>query len=76
MGVVLCFAPCVNCKTVFGFNPMYVPSLTWQGVKQPICLNCITLINPRRIANGLPAIVPHHQAYEPADESEVFGPDE
>jgi len=68
---VTCFAACYSCKVPFSFNPVAVPSLTVNGVKEPICLNCVNRANPVRIANGLDPIVPLPGAYEECDESEL-----
>lgn len=76
MAAVLCFAPCIGCKEVFGFNPMYVPALPWHGTKHPVCLKCIEKANPRRIANGLEAITPHPLAYAPVNEEEMVWSDD
>jgi hypothetical protein len=56
---------------VFGFNPIRVPSIRIDGVRQPICRNCVEEANPKRLANGLPPIVPAPDAYEGCDEYEL-----
>lgn len=68
MGYMWCMALCFRCKTCFGFNPHKVPSVTVNGTREPICLNCVTAVNPKRIANGLEPIVPLPGAYEAMDE--------
>ena len=40
------------------FNPDRVPSITVNGSREPICLNCVEVANPKRIANGLEPIRP------------------
>lgn len=70
MGVYQCFGQCVGCKRVFTFHPHRVPSITINGTREPICLDCITRVNPKRIANGLEPVVPLPGAYEPAEEGE------
>jgi len=67
MGYVQCIALCVGCKQLFAFNAERVPSITIDGVKQPICRDCVARVNPRRIANGLEPIVPLPGAYEPEE---------
>lgn len=73
MGYALCHGPCLSCGRIFAFNPMRVPSITSAktGTREPICQDCIARANPTRIANGLPPIVPHPDAYEPCDEGEL-----
>lgn len=70
-GWAFAWGPCIACHAVFGFNPVRVPSLRWNGKLEPICASCVARINPRRIANGLPAIVPAEDAYEPVSEAEL-----
>jgi hypothetical protein len=71
MGYVFATSPCIGCGTLFSYNPVRVPSLTWKGTREPICANCVERVNPRRIANGLPPIVPFDDAYEAVDEREL-----
>lgn len=71
MGYALCMAPCFGCKQVFSFNPLRVPSIRHNDVRQPICRTCIELANPKRIANGLPPIEILPDAYDPIDEREL-----
>lgn len=66
-------SPCYGCHRVFSYNPVAVPSITVNGVREPICQNCVNLVNPKRIANGLPPIVPLPDAYMGCDESELPG---
>ena len=74
MGYILCTATCFGCKQVFSFNPAKVPSIRIDGNREPICLDCVGRVNPKRIANGLEPIVPAPDAYSAADENEVdFG---
>jgi hypothetical protein len=57
---------CFACGTLFGFNPMRVPSYTPRGgTREPICRACIDLANTkRRAAGGEPHVI-HDDAYEP-----------
>jgi hypothetical protein len=71
MGYAIAFSPCIGCRQPFGYNPLRVPSLPINGTREPICRACVARINPSRIANGLPPIVPLPDAYEPVDESEL-----
>jgi hypothetical protein len=70
-GYAFCMAACIGCGRIFSFNPLRVPSLTVNGTREPICLGCVARVNPRRIANGLDAIVPLPDAYEPCPENEL-----
>lgn len=65
------FGPCIACKRVMGFNPIHVPSLRVNGVREPVCRECIEQANPKRKANGIAEIQIHPEAYEPAEESEL-----
>jgi len=71
MGYALGTAPCIGCGQPFTFNPMKVPSIRVNDVKEPICENCVNRFNPIRIAKGLEPIVPLPGAYEACDEEEL-----
>jgi len=71
MGYLFVLGPCICCKNPFSFNPNHVPSLRVHGQREPVCLNCVNRVNPRRVKAGLPEIVPHPDAYEPCNEFEV-----
>ncbi len=71
MGVALAMSECFGCKRVFAYNPLRVPSIPIRGERQPICLDCVHAVNPKRVANGLAPIIPHRDAYEPCDEQEL-----
>ncbi len=71
MGYVMVTASCFGCKRIFSFNPVRVPSITFEGERRPVCRFCIEAVNPQRVKNGLEPVVPHPEAYEPCDESEV-----
>jgi hypothetical protein len=43
-----------------------------NDVRQPICRACVERVNPVRVKNGLEPIVPHADAYEPCEESELL----
>lgn len=68
MGVVFVMGACYGCGKPFGFNPHLVPSIPINGVREPICPDCVAIANPRRKANGLPEIQVLPGAYEPIDE--------
>jgi hypothetical protein len=67
----LAYGACFGCKRIFAFNPVRVPSIIVNGSKEPVCENCVRIANPRRIANGLPPIMPLPDAYEACDEGEL-----
>jgi hypothetical protein len=71
MGYAFAMSPCRGCGQVFTYNPMRVPSVRIDGVRQPVCQACVDRVNPTRIANGLEPIVPLPGAYEAAEESEL-----
>ncbi len=72
MGYALVISPCFGCGTNISYNPNKVPSIRDnENVRQPICLECIERVNPQRIANGLPPIVPRPDAYEAISEDEL-----
>jgi hypothetical protein len=70
-GYVTAMGSCIGCKRLFSFNPVRVPSITINGSREPICRDCVERVNPTRIKNGLPPIVPHDDAYDACDESEL-----
>ena len=72
MGFALVIGHCLVCTIRFSFNPMRVPSFKdSQGVRQPVCLGCITAINLKRMEQGHDAFVIPADAYEPCDENEL-----
>jgi hypothetical protein len=73
MGYALAMGACVRCKRIFSFNPVRVPSLKVNGVKEPICADCIKWANPRRVAAGLEPFIPAPDAYEACNELELGG---
>jgi hypothetical protein len=71
MGYALAMGTCFACHKPFAFNPVRVPSLRINGVREPICQECVDKANPLRIANGLPPIVPAPDAYDACEEGEL-----
>jgi hypothetical protein len=58
---------------LFSYNPMRVPSIRdLNGVRQPVCRDCVEQVNPMRQKNGLAPIVPAEDAYEPISEEEMI----
>jgi hypothetical protein len=71
MGFALMHSHCLGCGRVFSYNPRHVPSIRVEGVREPICEDCVDQANPQRIANGLKPIEVHPDAYNPIDEREL-----
>lgn len=71
MGYITMFGICINCKRVFTFNPNLVPSVHINGIREPVCRECVDTANPIRIARGLEPFTYHPDAYEPADENSI-----
>jgi hypothetical protein len=72
MGYALCFGTCFGCNRTFGFNPVRVPSIRdAHGVKQPICQECITIVNKKRKELKCDPFPVHPDAYEACDEREL-----
>ena len=73
MGVVQVLSACYGCGRLFTYHPLRVPSIRVNGEREPICQSCVDRVNPRRLANGLPPIIPLPGAYDPCDESDLDG---
>ena len=72
MSYATVFSPCANCNQVFGFNPHRVPSIRVNGVREPVCRECIDNENAHREANALELLPePHADAYKSIHESEL-----
>lgn len=67
MGYMFVLSACFGCNRPFTYNATWVPSIPIDGVREPICRECVERANPMRIANGLDPIVPHPDAYEPEE---------
>ena len=67
MGWMFVVGECYACKRLFTFNANHVPSIPIDGVREPICRDCVERANPERVKNGLEPIVPHPDAYEPEE---------
>lgn len=64
MGYVICHGTCCACGNVMGFNPLRVPSIRIDGVKQPVCATCMGWLNDNRVAKGLAPVAIAPDAYE------------
>jgi hypothetical protein len=71
MGYIHVYGACLVCKVPFFYNPLHVPSLEVEGVREPICASCITQVNDDRRQRGLPPFVIHPDAYVAEDEANV-----
>jgi hypothetical protein len=67
MGYMSVIGTCYGCGRLFRFHAELVPSIPIDGVKQPICADCVERANPKRVANGLPPIEVLPGAYEPQE---------
>lgn len=67
--------PCCLCRVVFVFNPELVPSIpvdgegrvTPDGVKRPLCRECVDKINAFRESQGERPVAILAGAYEPSE---------
>ena len=71
MGYVQVYCTCYQCKMVFVGNPLYVPSLTIAGVKEPFCKSCIDNANVIRKERGLEPLKIHPDAYKAEPEENI-----
>jgi len=71
MGYAFATGTCLVCRQFFTFNPVRVPSFRNNGVREPVCLYCMGVINRARIKAGVPAFQIPLDAYEPCDEREL-----
>lgn len=71
MGFLQVFSPCYGCRRPFFYSPTKVPSIVVNGSREPICQECVDRVNPQRVANGLPPIVPLPGAYDADNEFEL-----
>jgi hypothetical protein len=72
MGYAFMVGNCISCKALITFNPVRVPSLTINGVKEPLCENCFNEWNRiHRTSKGLPPVPLQPDAYGSCGESEL-----
>jgi hypothetical protein len=71
MSYVLCFGYCAACRKMLGFNPMKVPSIRIAGKREPICKECVDMLNQRLVANDHQPVAILPGAYEACDEFEL-----
>lgn len=70
VGVYIAYGICLVCRRGFSFNPHYVPSLTIEGHREPICGDCMKLVNEKRKELGAKELPINPKAYEPEGEDE------
>lgn len=72
MGYAICTGQCAGCRRIFSFNPVRVPSIRVNGVREPLCRTCVDTVNAHRLKSGLEVFPIPEDAYEPVDESELM----
>ncbi len=71
MGFCFAFSLCAACHQSFAYNPLRVPSIRINGVKEPLCRGCVLEWNTRMVKAGKePHPIPD-DAYEPIREEEL-----
>jgi hypothetical protein len=63
-GYMFVMSGCIGCGNLMTYNAEHVPSIIVDGVREPICQECVYLANPERVEQGLEPIVPHPDAYK------------
>lgn len=72
MGYVSCMGNCCACHRLMVFNPISVPSLVINGVREPLCESCFNRWNYlHRTSKGLEPIPLEKDAYIGCPESEL-----
>ena len=71
-GYVSVLGPCVRCRRPFLFSPTRVPSIRVRGSREPVCPDCLAVLNRVRQEAGLEPWTVRPDAYDPGDpEAEV-----
>lgn len=70
-GFAICLGSCINCGKPFSFNPVKVPSIRVNGVREPVCKPCVETANVERVAAGLEPFAINPDAYDPCREEEL-----
>lgn len=68
---VAVMAHCIGCGRPFAFNPVRVPSMRVNGVREPICRECVTRINRNKVKRGEEPFAIAPDAYEAVSEDEL-----
>lgn len=56
---------CIGCGVLFSFNAHHVPSIPIEGVREPLCRDCVNRLNRELIDRGRDPIWVHPDAWEP-----------
>jgi hypothetical protein len=56
---------CAACGRLFGFSPSRVPSVRIGGEREPVCRDCMGMLNARRVEAGMRPWRIHPEAYAP-----------
>lgn len=67
MGYMAVIGHCFACKRLFSFNADWVPSVRVNGVREPVCKDCIDQANIERRRKGTQPIYIHPDAYAPQE---------
>lgn len=70
-GYVLAWGTCFACGFPFSFNPHKVPSIRFEGEREPVCGPCMEIVNTRRVASGMDPHPIEDDAYEPLPEHDL-----
>jgi hypothetical protein len=62
---------CYGCGKTFIFNPHKVPSIRVEGEREPVCRECMVIVNRIRAEHKMEPIPVHPDAYEPIPEEEL-----
>lgn len=72
MGYAFCVGSCALCSLAMTFNPHKVPSINTDGVKRPVCADCVRQMqNIQRRKGYTPWPDPLPGAYQPLPEDEL-----
>jgi len=71
VGYAIGYGLCFGCRQPFHFNPVKVPSITFEGERQPICRACVERANRTRAEKGIPPFDIAPDAYDECDEAEL-----
>lgn len=67
MGYMFVIGNCIACGIMFSFNADHVPSVSIDGIREPICKDCVARINVIREGENLQPVWVHPEAYEPQE---------
>ena len=71
MGYAIMLGQCIACKAPMSFHPHKVPSIRVNGIREPVCKQCIETANVKREEMGLEKFRIPDDAYAACDESEL-----